>query len=215
MKPAAVFDLDGTLLPATSAERLLVPYLVKIGLVGAHQLTAALKTLATLPLHGFHRAVRANKRYVEGVSAEDLARAMGEFVERVLVPRICPAVFGRLECLSARGYTTCLLTGAPEPVARAVVSRLGMTDGLGTALETDRGRLTGHIHGLHYFGSAKRAGVADLAALHDMDLGGSVAFADHPSDVAFLECFGHPVAVRAGRSLRRLALRRGWELLDP
>ena len=30
MRPATVFDLDGTLVRATSAERLLVPYLVRI-----------------------------------------------------------------------------------------------------------------------------------------------------------------------------------------
>ena len=34
MKRGAVFDLDGTLIRGTSAERLLVPYLVRRGVVG-------------------------------------------------------------------------------------------------------------------------------------------------------------------------------------
>ncbi len=215
MRPAAVFDLDGTLLPGTSAERLLVPYLVRAGLVGARQLAAALEAFATLPVRGYHRAVRANKRYLRGVRTAELGHCMAEFLERVLRPRLCPAVLGRLESLRERGYTICLLTGAPEPVARAVARGLGMTDGLGTALEEDDGTLTGRIRAPHYFGAAKRAGVTTLTARHDIDLRRSVAFADHAADVAFLACFGNPVAVRPRGSLRREALRRGWELLEP
>jgi len=214
VRSAAVFDLDGTLLPGTSAERLLVPYLVKVGLVGARQLAAALEGVMALPVRGYHRAVRANKRYLRGVAAADLARCMGEFLDSVLRPRLCPLVLGRLESLRERGFTTCLLTGAAEPVARAVARGLGMSDGLGTALEEDGGMLTGRIRGPHYFGTAKRAGVAELTARHEIDLRSSVAFADHGADVAFLECFGNPVAVRPRRSLRREAMRRGWELLE-
>lgn len=192
-----------------------MPYLIRTGVIGARQVGSALATLMALPVRGYHRSVRANKRYFRGVTVEDAVRHMSEFVERVLTTRLCPTVIARLDALRERGYLTCLLTGAPEPVARAVVGCLGMADGLGTELASEDGWLTGLIKGPHYFGPAKCSGVADLVARHDIDLANSFAFADHAADVAFLECFGHPVAVRAQRPLRREARSRGWELLDP
>jgi phosphoserine phosphatase len=82
-----------------------------------------------------------------------------------------------------------------------------------TELEVRDGRFTGENAGRHVFGDAKREALRDLANEESLDLAASCGFADRGSDVPFLECFGRAVAVRPDRRLRKIARRRGWDVL--
>jgi HAD superfamily hydrolase (TIGR01490 family) len=210
---AAVFDLDGTLVRGTSAERLLVPWLVRRGVVGWPQLAAAIGGLARFPGRGATFALRRNKRWLAGVRVERVVESLEPFLDEVLMPRICPVVSSRLIEEQSRGARTWLLTGAPDFVGRAVASRLNMVGAVATGLEIQNGRFTGEISGRHVFAAAKRDALHDLAREHAVDLAASSGYADHGSDVHFLECFGRAVAVRPDRRLARTARERGWEVL--
>ncbi|MDH5761228.1 MAG: HAD-IB family hydrolase [Gemmatimonadota bacterium] len=211
---AAVFDLDGTLLPRTSAERLFLRFLVRKRLVGPRGLLAAAARVATLPLRGREEALLRNKAYMAGISEQDVRALADDFVAAIVAPRLCPVILRRMEGLRADGFVLDLLSGTHDVIAEAVGRRLGMADALGTALEVVDGRYTGTIAGVHYFGPAKVEGVEILRRRRDFDPEVSFAFGDHGADVAFLERFGHPVAVEPDRSLRREALRRGWEVVE-
>lgn len=213
MKPAAVFDLDGTLIRGTSAERLLVPYLVRRGVVGWRQLGRALAVAATLPAVGRTRAMRSNKRYLAGVEVAAVEAHMGDFVAVVLEARWCTGVMARMEALRAEGHALHLLTGAPDFIAEAVAARLGMDSYVATPMEVRGGSYTGLLAGPHCFAEAKRTAALALADGQAIDLARSFGFADHASDVPFLECFGRPVAVEPDRGLRTEAERRGWEVM--
>ncbi len=213
MRPAAIFDVDGTLIRGTSAERLLVPWLVRQRVIGARQLAAAAALAAAYPLVGRTRALRANKRWVSGVAVRDVLSRMDTFLDEVVAPRWHEPVLSRLEALRAQGIAPFLLSGAPDFIVEAVGERLGVEGTVSTAMEIRDGRFTGRLLGPHRFASAKRAALASLALDQDLDLEASWAFADHLSDVAFLEGVGHPVAVSPGRRLRGLAAERGWEVI--
>jgi HAD superfamily hydrolase (TIGR01490 family) len=210
---AGVFDLDGTLVRGTSAERLLVPFLLRRRVIGGRQLVAALRRVTTLPLRGPGAALRSNKRWLTGVEAGRVHECMADFFADELAPRLCPLVLAEMSALRATGARIWLLTGAPEFVAQTVADRLGMDGIVATALEVERGRFTGEIAGRHVYAEAKRDALAELAAAHGLDLHASWGFADRSSDVAFLECFGRAVAVGADRRLRATALRRGWAVI--
>jgi len=212
-RSAAVFDLDGTLVRGTSAERLLLPWLVRRRVIGWAQLGRALARLVSSPVRGRTVAVRRNKRWLAGVPVEQVLGCLQEFLDERLAPRLCPRVLARLGELRQAGARTWLLTGAPAFVARAVAERLGMDGWVGTALAVRDGRFTGEIAGRHMFGEVKRDALLEIAAAHALDLGSSWGFADHGSDVAFLECFGRAVAVAPDRRLRKVALARGWSVL--
>jgi HAD superfamily hydrolase (TIGR01490 family) len=212
-RSAAVFDLDGTLVRGTSAERLLVPWLVRRGVVGWPQLASALGRLARLPARGATFALRSNKRWLAGVRVERVLGHIEQFLDEVLMPRICPVVSSQLLREKSRGARTWLLTGAPDFVGRAVASRLEMDGAVATGLEIRNGRFTGEISGRHVFAAAKRDALHDLAREHAVDLAASTGYADHGSDVHFLECFGRAVAVRPDRRLEKAARLRGWEVL--
>jgi HAD superfamily hydrolase (TIGR01490 family) len=210
---AAVFDLDGTLVRGTSAERLLVPYLVRRRVVGASQLAAAFLRAATLPLRGPTAALRANKRWLAGVAVERVHDCMHDFFADELAPRLCPLVLEEMDSLRASGARAWLLTGAPDFVARTVAERLGMQGIVATVLAARDGRFTGEIAGRHVYAERKRDALAELAVANALDLAASTGFADRGSDVAFLECFGRAVAVGADRRLRARAREQGWDVI--
>jgi HAD superfamily hydrolase (TIGR01490 family) len=210
---AGVFDLDGTLVRGTSAERLLVPYLVRRRVIRGPQLAAALARLATLPVRGPSAALRGNKRWLTGAEVERVHLCMADFFADELAPRLCPLVLDEMRALRARGARIWLLTGAPDFVARTVAERLGMDGAVATVLEVEGGRFTGEIAGRHVYAGAKRDALAELAAAEALDLESSAGFADRSSDVAFLECFGRAFAVGADHRLRATAIRRGWAVI--
>lgn len=214
LKPAAVFDLDGTLIRGTSAERLLVPYLARRGLVGVRQVAAALATAVTLPVAGQTRALRRNKRYLEDVDVEAVQAHLPSFFGDTLEGRYNRSALQRMEVLREAGLGLYLLTGAPDFIAEAAVRRFGLEDGVGSPMGVRDGRYTGRLEGPHYFGGAKVLGLDTLARRHSLDLAASYGFADHKADIPFLECFGHPVAVEPDAGLRRHAELRGWEILS-
>lgn len=212
MKAAAVFDLDGTLIRGTSAERLLVPWLVRRGVVGLRQLAAAAGLAAGLPVLGRTRALRRNKRWLAGVAADRVLPVLDEFLDEAVEGRWCRTTLVRLEELRAEGHEIFILSGAPTFLVEAVGKRLGV-EGKGTDLERIDGRFTGRLGGPHWFAEAKPQALRELAEARDLDLAASWGFADHPSDVPFLACFGHPVVVDPTPALREVARDRGWEIL--
>jgi len=214
LRPAAVFDLDGTLIRGTSAERLLVPYLVRQGVIGPRQLAASLARALTLPIAGRTGALRRNKRYLAGVEVEAVHHHLPGFFDDVLSSRYCASALARMQDLQNRGFAVYLLTGAPDFLADAVVRRFGMAGGVGTPLAIRGSRFTGRLAGSHYFGEGKIQAVGELVRAHGLDLERSFGFADHVTDISFLECFRHRVAVEPDSGLRRHALRQGWEVLS-
>jgi phosphoserine phosphatase len=145
---------------------------------------------------------------------DSLHRELPAFVERVLELHWNDLVVRRLERLRALGISLHLLTGAPDFIADAVGARWGMDSTTGTALEVVDGRFTGRLNGPHCFAEAKRRAVLALARQRGIDLSASWGFADHRTDIAFLECFGRAVAVRPDTRLGHEAAQRGWEVLD-
>lgn len=210
MRPAAVFDLDGTLIQGTSAERLLVPWLVRQRVIGARQLASAALLAAAWPVVGRTRALRRNKRWIGGVPVEAVASRMGTFLDHVVAPRWCRPVHARLEELRGSGHAVFLLSGAPDFIVEAVGARLGVEGVVATRMEVAGGVYTGRFAGPHVFAEAKVEALDALARERELDLGASWGFADHLSDVGFLEAFGNPVAVGDSAALMEVARRRGW-----
>ncbi|MGD8318815.1 MAG: HAD-IB family hydrolase [Gemmatimonadota bacterium] len=210
MRPAAVFDLDGTLIAGTSAERLLVPWMVRRGVIGVRQLGRSALRALTLPWAGRTRALRSNKLWLSGVPVDAMLSRMDAFLDDAVAPRWCGPVRARLAELRREGHAVFLLSGAPEFIVRAVGARLGAEGVVGTAMEVVDGCFTGGLAGPHRFAAAKPVALHELADAHGLDLEASWAFADHPSDAAFLECVGHPVAVGSSPELLRVARERGW-----
>jgi HAD superfamily phosphoserine phosphatase-like hydrolase len=167
VRPAAVFDLDGTLVRGTSVERLLVPWLVRRGVIGARQLTGAALVAASYPFLGRTRALRRNKRWISGVEVAAVEAHMEVFLDEAVAPRWRRPVVTRMEELRTSGHALFLLSGAPDFVVRAVGDHLRVDGVTATPMEIVGGRFTGRLAGAHVFGSQKLTALRRLAEEHD------------------------------------------------
>jgi HAD superfamily phosphoserine phosphatase-like hydrolase len=221
--PIIASDMDGTLSTAETWRG------VHAWILGHHPSGAARRFVATqLPLIAIARTglfdreafrarwLRNHARLLRGVAATDLA-GMGEWVvDRHLWPaRRQPAI----DALAAAtrearerepAVRLILASGAYQPIVDAFAARVGADLALGTPLETRDGAATGNLAAEVQAGRPKAAAVQAHAA------GGSLlaAFGDTAADIPLLELAQRPVAVAPDAALRRVAIERGWEILD-
>ena len=209
-RPAAIFDLDNTLLPGPSAERLFIRYLV----VRRHfSLRAAVQTLALVarsarqrPLH----VLRRRRPYLRGWEVARLEALGEEVVAEVIAPRLAPEGIACLRAHREAGRLTVLLSGSLPFLLAPIARRLGVEQVLGTQLEVAAGAYTGEMTAEHPYGEEKAALARRFAREHGVDLSRSYGYADHHSDAPFLRLFGYPVCVNPTPRLRALAAAAGW-----
>ena len=211
IRTAAFFDLDGTLLPGTSAEAMLLPRLALSGTLELRAIAGALvRTVSHLgSLEGM---LRSNKHYLYGMPVanfELICEAIAAEVVRS-VPRIMQR---EIASERERGALLVLLSGTFEPLARSVAERLGFDHVIATRLRAEDGRLTGTIDGLHPYGSNKALLALECAREQRIDLAGSSAYADRWTDHFVLRIVGNPVVVDPDRKLRDHAVRAGWRMI--
>lgn len=206
---AAVFDIDGTLLPAPSLELRLLAHLA---LNGELHLRAIGKWLRTLLAHSL--ALDANKAYLEGVkisAAEEwIAR---EFMELELFSDALKIV----DWHRKRGHAIVLISGTLAPLARAVGTLLTGDAEISvsaTELECNGNRWSGRVNGEAICGPAKERALIRSAAENNFDLSRSYAYADLWKDRWMLGAVGHPIVVNSAPRMARHARRHGWRLAN-
>jgi phosphoserine phosphatase len=212
---AAIFDLDGTLLPEPSLERRFfreLRYNRKIPLT--NYLRWSMQTLRLLP-QGLVAVQHANKRYLANVSTTLLYRhfdSIAFFEEGV----------ARVAWHAQQKHEIVLLSGTLEPLARLAASALECeleARGLriqpwvcATQLAEKRGRWTGHLQGEAITGPAKARAMQTLAQQARLNLRESHAYANSALDRHVLCAVGHAHAVNPGKALAALANEQNWPI---
>ncbi len=208
-----MFDVDGTLLPGTSMERMAVRKLYGAGIItGSMLIRFLLSGLRDLAVGGVPGLLR-NKRYFRGIREEDLAGFCETMVRRSVVPRIPSEARGEMEGLRREGFRILLLSGAPEFMLHPLALAVGADAAMGTVLETEDGRFTGKVAGEHLYGSEKTAILKQKADELKLDFEKSVVYANDSTDAEHMRLFGTAVAVNPRAGLRREAGRRGWRVV--
>jgi alcohol-forming fatty acyl-CoA reductase len=217
----AFFDIDGTLLPHPSLERRFFWNLFRAGKipVGNH-----LRWAAEMFGHGgaeFSVAAQSHKIYLRGVSTAVMSE-MRSWQTR-WVPEFLPAALQRVWWHALRGDTIVLVTGTLAPLAeivqaalerelllRGVESRISV---IATQLTAQDGRWTGRVSGSPMFGESKAAAIREFAQARVDSLQECAAYGDHFLDRFMLQAVGNPFAVNPTSGLRRIALRKGWQVV--
>lgn len=205
-------DLDGTLLDHPSAERRFIRHLARRRLLGPRQWLAA-GTFFLRWTGRFGRAVgRKNKAYLSGLEQGRVAREANEFVTGEILPRLHPALLGRLRRHAAAGDTLVLLTGVPDFIAVPIARRIG-AQCCATLCSTRDGCYTASPPLRHPFGTEKLALARELAQGAGIGVACCVAYADSGDDIPLLTAAGRAVAVNPDRRLARAAVRCAWEVV--
>jgi HAD superfamily hydrolase (TIGR01490 family) len=211
--PAAFFDLDRTLLRRSSALALAPAFRAR-GIISRRQMVEAAAWQLLFVLRGAsHEAVRRASedglRLLRGYTPDDMRELVAGSMERVLRPLVYAESLDLVERHRRRGEPVYIVSATLQEIVQAIADDLGFDGALGTVCEVVDGVYTGRaIRALH--AEAKARCIRSL----DHDLERSTAYSDSHTDLPFLEAVGRPVAVNPDRALRRIAVRRGWPVLE-
>jgi HAD superfamily hydrolase (TIGR01490 family) len=213
-RPAAIFDLDGTLLARTSAERLFVTAALRGGQLQLGRAALGIVLASADRLRGQRRSLAESKAYLRGAACAPLETLGVDCVHTAVRPRLRPSLRAALEAHRSRGDAIVLLTGTLDFLGTEVARMLGVEFAITARLERRDQRFTGRVLPPHPHGEGKVEALRALAAAAGLDLAASHAYANRGSDALHLACVGTAHAVAPDRSLRRLARARGWEVSE-
>jgi HAD superfamily hydrolase (TIGR01490 family) len=213
LTPAALFDLDRTLLRRSSALAL-APAFRRRGIITRRMMVEAAAWQVLFMLRGAsHEAVRRAAEdglvLLRGHTPEEMRELVAEAMETVLRPLVYAQSLDLVERHRSRGEPVYIVSATLQEIVQAIADDLGFDGALGTVCEVAEGVYTGKaIRALH--AEAK----ADCIRTLDHDLAASTAYSDSHTDLPFLEAVGHPVVVNPDRALRKIAAARAWPILE-
>ncbi len=207
-----VFDVDGTLLPGTSCERLFFKHLLHEKIIRLRNLISfGIRGLALMP-KGHAYALKANKGYLRGFSPDYIAGIGREFFNDQVLKKISAIGISRIEEHHRNGNTVMLLSGMPEFLLRNFSEHLRVDEQIGSTLEVNADKFTGRTIGPFPLAEGKIEVLRPLLEKYHLDWSDLTAYADHRLDRYLLEKVGHPVAVNPRDDLRRIAENNGWPI---
>ena len=210
---AAYFDLDGTLLDASS-EKTLTQRMARVRPLGIPLSAVAWGLRLVIGLisgRSLYDAAR-NRGHFTSVRWADLERESVHLVEQTLTQRVPKEAWERLAWHRERGHHLVLVTATVAPMAEAMGEALGMDRVYGCGPPERIGRLSGSERG---WSVPRRKGKAPIveadASEHGHALEACWGYGNTHADSWFMRLCGHPVAVNAEASLDRLATKEGWD----
>lgn len=212
--PAAIFDLDRTLLPGSSTP-VFTAHLAKLGLGPSVKIPLQNQFFRLFESHGetmpamqlAKLAARANKGWPVTLVEEAATHAAEELV--TLLQPHAPAL---LEQHRSAGHTLVLATTSPSAFVDPLARLLGFDATVSTEWASTDGRYNGALDGPFLWGKHKMQAVVAWAEATNADLSISHAYSDSFYDRPLLEAVGHPHAVNPDPKLQQVAADRAWPI---
>jgi HAD superfamily hydrolase (TIGR01490 family) len=214
-RPAALFDIDGTLLSVNSAP-LYARYLRRHGQARRRDLlrTAFYLLQYKLNLLDIERAAERAGGFIAGQVEEDVAAFCRRWYDEIVRAYVVPQMRAVVEEHRAQGHVLAVLSSSTAYLAAPLAAEFGIPNLLVTRLEVVDGRFTGRALLPLCYGRGKLHWANRFAEEQGVDLEASYFYTDSVTDLPVLEKVGHPRVVNPDRLLRREARRRGWPTLD-
>lgn len=208
----AYFDLDGTLLDASSEKSLTAllsrrrPWRIPLG--------ATMWSLGfignLLRARSVYDAAR-NRGHLALCNWETLRQLSSELVKSKLSDRVTKDALERLDWHRKQGHRLVLVTATVMPMAQAMADHLGMDGVYGCGPEEMTGIMSGSERG---WSVPRRKGKVPIVQEDAKSMGHDLAdcwgYGNTHADSFFMSITGNPVAVNAEGGLKSLAKEKQW-----
>lgn len=212
----AFFDLDRTLISANSGVLWLRSELRQGQISPLKAMIAALwVTRYHLGFAGKGEAVRRAIGSLAGSHEASLRERTLAFYDTYVRALYRPGARHVIGEHRARGDRVVLLSSTSGYLADAVGRDLQLDDVLCNRFEVDeQGFYTGRCVGELCYGVGKLRHAESYAERHGFELAACAFYTDSFADLPVMEAVGRPVAVNPDQRLRRVAVARGWQIVD-
>lgn len=215
----AVFDVDRTIVPITTTERIFVRYLIRNYLV-QRPVTGICTLMRTLFFMARHiwpspfAAIRQERVYLKGLPYAAMEQLAELCFESDIKRRVSKAALEAIQGHKREGYIVVLLSGSLDFLLRPLKRYVEAEHLIAADMEVVDGVFTGRILGGSFpYGSHKSQIITHFAQEHGIDLTRSYAYADHHTDFEVLKLFGNPIVVNPKRRMRLIAQREQWTIM--
>jgi len=213
---AAFFDLDKTIIAKSSVLAFGRPF-YQGGLINRRAVLRSAYAQFVFALAGAdHDQIERMRAYLTsmctGWDVSQVREIVSETLHEIIDPIVYDEAVELIAMHKAAGRDVVIVSTSGEEVVAPIGAMLGADHVLATRMVVEDGKYTGEIERYTY-GPEKAVAVVQLAEQCGYDLGGSYAYSDSVTDVPMLELVGHPYAVNADRTLRKIANEREWPLL--
>ena len=212
---AAFFDLDKTIV-ARSSPLALGRSFFSAGLITRSSLLKSIYAQFVFHLMGadenkMEKMREEAAKLTSGWEQEKVRQVVTEVLEEVISPLIYAEALELIHDHRAAGRLICIVSSSPEEIVEPLAMMLDVDHWIATKPKVVDGKYTGELE-FYAYGPAKADAIGKHAAENDIDLSGSFAYTDSPTDLPMLELVGNPVAVNPDRALRKIAQERDWRV---
>jgi HAD superfamily hydrolase (TIGR01490 family) len=212
-RSAAFFDLDKTLISRSSTLAFSRPFF-EHGLISRSAMIRGAFAQAVFKRAGAGQVrmerIRAQaSRLCRGWPAEGVREIVLANLDTIIVPHLYDEARALVAEHRAAGRDIIVVSASGHEVVDPIAALLGADTVIATQMVVTDGLYTGDV-AFYAFGEAKAAKIRELAAERGYALADCYAYSDSITDLPMLAAVGHPTAVNPDRSLRRVAVRRGW-----
>jgi HAD superfamily hydrolase (TIGR01490 family) len=214
---ATFFDLDKTVIAKSSALAFGRPF-YRDGLISRRDVVKSAYAQLMFRLGGTDEQTMARTRdylaaLCKGWPVEQVNQIVAETLEELINPYVYAEAAALIVEHQAAGRDVVLVSASGDEMVRPIGRLLGVTDVIATRMGIVDGRYSGEVE-FYAAGPRKVDGVRELAGRRGYDLAECYAYSDSSSDLPLLESVGRPSAVNPDRALRKVALERGWPILE-
>lgn len=214
---AAFFDLDKTIIAKSSTLAFGKPFYAG-GLINRRSMLRATYAQFVYLVGGADASQMDRMRdYLTALCAgwdvQQVRDIVAETLHEIVNPLIYDEAASLIEGHRAAGRVVVIVSSSGEELVGPIGDLVGADEVVATRMVVQEGCYTGAID-FYAYGEEKAAAIRRLAAVHGFDLAASYAYSDSVTDVPMLEAVGHPFAVNPDKGLRRIALDRGWPVLE-
>jgi HAD superfamily hydrolase (TIGR01490 family) len=216
-REAAFFDLDKTIIATSSATAFSRPFLAE-GLLTRRSVVRTAYAQLLYLLGGADEdqteRLRAQlSRMVAGWDVAQVSAIVAETLHESIDPTVYAEAVALIDAHHAAGRDVVVVSASGAEVVEPIAAILGADHVIATRMTVLDGRYTGEID-FYAYGENKASAIREIAQTEGYDLDASYAYSDSITDAPMLGTVGHAFAVNPDKTLRRLALERGWGTLS-
>lgn len=178
------------------------------------KLAAGVPALIAVDLYSRRRFNEVIYHCYRGMGEEWLREQAESLFESVIRPAIHAGAGPLVERDRAEGFVTVLVTGSPDFAVAPAARWFGFHRVIANRLVFANGVATGEIAPPLIAEREKVEAMRRLAREYNVGTEHCKAYTDSISDLPMLEAVGRPAAANPERRLRRVALQRGWPVID-
>ena len=214
MTKLVIFDLDGTIIPNPSSEKLFLFWLITHRYIGIAQLWQAMIFTFKWLWHFKREIFVRNKTYLYNLPVDKITAAAQEFTTKKLLPKIRPELKQRINLHRAQGDTVVLLTGTLQPIAQIFAEHLNFNEYHSGECTLHNNRFTNLPPMQQPYREEKLSITKKICAKYKVAVNAITTYANSIHDLHLLEAAGTPITVTPDRKLRQIALKNGWEIME-